>query len=103
MRNRILFMFPRHKLADDGTRFGAGQAIVTPLIIRSEMIAAYGELEEAGKMENMEAFKANLIVERNAQDPNRVDALLPPDLVNQLRIFAALTQFRLRSVSVEAA
>jgi phage tail sheath gpL-like len=103
MRNRILLKFPRHKLADDGTRFGAGQAIVTPLIIRSEMIAAYGELEEAGKMENMEAFKANLIVERNAQDPNRVDALLPPDLVNQLRIFAALTQFRLRSVSVEAA
>jgi phage tail sheath gpL-like len=102
MRNRILTKFPRHKLADDGTRFGAGQAIVTPTIIRSEMIAAYGEMEEAGLMENMDAFKNNLIVERNAQDPNRVDALLPPDLVNQLRIFAALVQFRLRTVSVEA-
>jgi phage tail sheath gpL-like len=102
MRNRILLKFPRHKLANDGTRFGAGQAIVTPEIIRSEMIAAYGELEEAGLMENMDAFKAALVVERNAQDPNRVDALLPPDLVNQLRIFAALTQFRLQSVSVTA-
>jgi phage tail sheath gpL-like len=103
MRNRILLKFPRHKLADNETRFGAGQAIVTPDIIRSEMIAAYGELEVAGIMENMEAFKSALVVERNAQDPNRVDALLPPDLVNQLRIFAALNQFRLRSVSVEAA
>jgi phage tail sheath gpL-like len=103
MRSRILLKYPRHKLADDGTRFGAGQAIVTPAIIRSEMIAAYGEMVEAGEMENMEAFKTNLVVERNAQDPNRVDALLPPDLVNGLRIFAALTQFRLRSVSVEAA
>ena len=103
MRQRILTKFPRHKLANDDTRFGAGQAIVTPAIIRSEMIAAYGELEVAGIMENMTAFKANLIIERNAQDPNRVDALLPPDLVNQLRIFAALTQFRLRTISVEAA
>ena len=36
-----------------------------------------------------------LIVERNANDPNRVDVLLPPDFVNHLRIFAALVQFRL--------
>ncbi|MDO9236006.1 MAG: phage tail sheath subtilisin-like domain-containing protein, partial [Aquabacterium sp.] len=29
LRNRILQKYPRHKLASDGTRFGAGQAIVT--------------------------------------------------------------------------
>jgi len=102
-RQRIMTKFPRHKLADDGTRFGAGQAIVTPAILRAEMVSVYGELEEAGIVENIDAFRAALIVERNAQDPNRVDALLPPDVVNQLRIFAALVQFRLRSVSTEAA
>jgi phage tail sheath gpL-like len=95
MRNRILLKFPRHKLANDGTRFGAGQAIVTPAIIRAEMIASYGSLEDLGLMENIDGFEANLIVERNATDPNRVDVLLPPDFVNQLRIFAALVQFRL--------
>ena len=95
MKNRILLKYPRHKLASDGTRFGVGQAIVTPAIIRAEMVAAYGELEELGLMENLDGFEAALIVERNAQDPNRVDVLLPPDFVNQLRIFAALTQFRL--------
>jgi phage tail sheath gpL-like len=105
-KNRILRKFPRHKLASDGTRFGAGQTIVTPRIIRAELIAHYGELEERGYVEDLNGFEQALIVERNATDPNRVDALLSPSFVNQLRIFAALVQFRLhgseRAVSVAA-
>ena len=49
-----------------------------------------------GIVENSELFKKYLIVERNVDDPNRLDVLLPPDLVNGLRIFAALVQFRLQ-------
>ena len=49
-----------------------------------------------GLVENMDLFKANLIVERNANDPNRVDILFPPDLINQLRIMAMLVEFRLQ-------
>lgn len=96
LRSRITTKYPRHKLADDGTRFGAGQAIVTPAVIRGELAAEYAELEERGIAENAKAFNANLIVERNADDPNRLDVLLPPDLVNQLRVFAVLAQFRLQ-------
>lgn len=96
LRNAILTKFPRHKLADDGTRFGAGQAIVTPRILKAELVAQYSSLEELGMVENMEAFKTFLIVERDPVDPNRVNVLLPPDLVNQLRIFAVLVQFRLQ-------
>jgi phage tail sheath gpL-like len=96
LRIRILQKFPRHKLANDGTPFGLGQAIVTPRIIRAELIAAYSELIEQGICENMEAFKQFLVVERDPNDPNRVNVLLPPDLVNQLRIFAMLVEFRLR-------
>ena len=96
LRIRILQKFPRHKLANDGTPFGLGQAIVTPRIIRAELIAAYSELIEQGIAENMEAFKQFLVVERDPNDPNRVNVLLPPDLVNQLRIFAMLVEFRLR-------
>jgi phage tail sheath gpL-like len=95
LKFRITQKFPRHKLANDGTRFGDGQAIVTPKIIRAELLACYAELENLGLVENREAFAQNLIVERSATDPNRVDVLLPPDLVNQLRIFAVLAQFRL--------
>lgn len=87
-RARILQKFPRHKLASDGTRFGPGQAIVTPSVIRGELLALYRELEEAGIVENFDQYKADLIVERNKDDRNRVDVLSPPDLVNQFRIFA---------------
>jgi phage tail sheath gpL-like len=94
-RNRILIKFPRHKLASDGTRFGAGQAIVTPKIARAELIAHYGELEEIGIVEDLDGFERALIVERSATDPNRLNALVSPSFVNQLRIFAVLVQFRL--------
>jgi phage tail sheath gpL-like len=94
-RNRILLKFPRHKLASDGTRFGAGQAIVTPKIARAELIAHYGELEEQGIVEDINGFERALIVERSPTDPNRLNALVSPSFVNQLRIFAVLVQFRL--------
>ena len=92
---RIRLKFPRHKLADDGTRFGAGQAIVTPKIIKSEIVALAGLWEELGLMENMDYFKTNLIVDRNTTDRTRVDAVVPPDLVNQFNIFAASLMFKL--------
>lgn len=93
VRSRITQKFPRHKLADDGTRYGPGQAIVTPSVIRAELIALHGELEEKGLLENLEAFKEGLIVERNKDDRNRLDVLAPPDLVNQFRVFAMQTRF----------
>jgi phage tail sheath gpL-like len=96
LRNIITTKYPRHKLGNDGTRFGAGQAIVTPKVIRGEILAEYAQLEEMGICENAKAFAEHLIVERNANDPNRLDVLLPPDLVNQLRVFAVLAQFRLQ-------
>jgi phage tail sheath gpL-like len=34
-------------------------------------------------------------VERDTGDPNRVNAQLPPDVINQLRVQATQIQFRL--------
>ncbi|RON39579.1 phage tail sheath subtilisin-like domain-containing protein [Pseudomonas brassicacearum] len=87
--------YPRHKLANDGTRYGIGQAVVTPVVMKAEAIVKAREWEDLGLVENIDDFKANLIAERNASDPNRLDTLLPPDLVNQLRIVANKIQFRL--------
>lgn len=95
-RQAITSKFPRHKLANDGTRFGAGQAIVTPKIIKAELVAQYRMDEFNGLVEDAQAFKNNLVVERDPNDPNRVNVLYPPDLVNQLRVFAVLAQFRLQ-------
>ena len=45
--------------------------------------------------ESLDQYKADLIVERDAGDPKRINALVPPDIVNQFRAFAAAIQFRL--------
>lgn len=92
----ITTKFPRHKLVDDDTRLGPGQAAVSPKIIKAEIIAYYEYEEYLGLVENARMFKSHLIVERNVQDPNRLDVLFPPDIVNQLRVFAVLGQFRLQ-------
>jgi len=34
-----------------------------------------------------------LIVERNSADRNRVDVLMPPDLINQFRVLAGTIQY----------
>lgn len=94
-RDYIQRKYPRHKLANDGTRYGAGQPVVTPVVMKAEAISKFREWERLGLVENMPDFKANLISERNESDPNRLDMLLPPDLVNQLRIVGTKIQFRL--------
>lgn len=95
LRARIISKFPRHKLASDGTKYGVGQAIVTPSVIRMEIIALAREWEEAGLVENLDQFIDDIIVERDETDANRINALVPPDIVNQFRQFAAAIQFRL--------
>jgi len=95
MRARIAQKYARHKLAKDGTRFGPGQAIVTPKIMRAELIALFGDWERIGLVEDLDQFKRDLIVEINQNDPNRLDVILPPNLVNQLRILAVRIDFRL--------
>lgn len=83
-RARWTSRYPRHKLADDGARVGAGQAVVTPSIGKAEAFSWFRDMEELGLAENFEAFKAGLVVERNATNRNRLDFLLTPDLINQL-------------------
>lgn len=95
LRQMIALRYPRHKLADDGTNFARGQAVATPGLIRAEIVARAIQWEAAGLVEGIDLFKRDIIVVRNPNDPNRVDALLPPDIVNQLRVVAAQIQFLL--------
>ena len=101
LRGIITTKYARHKLANDGTRFGAGQAVVTPSVIRGELIAAYRKLEYKAIVENGDAFADALVVERDEDDVNRLNVLFAPDLVNQLRVFALLAQFRLQYDTTE--
>lgn len=95
VRSRISNRFGRHKLASDGTPIRSGQAIATPSIIQAELVALFKEMEGAGIVEDLDQFKEDIVVEIDDSDPNRVNALLPPNLINQLRVFAAQVQFLL--------
>jgi phage tail sheath gpL-like len=97
LRTVVTSKYARVKLADNGTRFGPGANVVTPNVIRSDLIAQYRELEAAAYVQNGDAFKEGLIVQKSTSNPNRVDVLYPVILINQLDIFALLAQFRLQA------
>lgn len=94
-RARIAARYPRHKLANDGSKFASGQAIMTPQLGKAEAISWAREMEALGLIENVDAFKVNLVVERDTADVNRLNFLLPPDVMNQLIVTATQVQFRL--------
>jgi len=87
------FLSQRFKLADDTFPVQPGMMVATPKTIRQETVALFSELEQAGLIENLADFTDNLVVERNAANRDRVDVLLPPDLINQFRILATQLQF----------
>jgi phage tail sheath gpL-like len=93
----ITSKYPRHKLAADGTNFGAGNAVVTPKAIRADLVAHARQLEQQGILQNTDDFEKNIIVELDATDTNRVNVLLPPILVNNLIVTAAKVEFRLNA------
>jgi len=92
-RRQFLNTFPRFKLASDGTKFGAGQAVVTPSVVRAWALGVFRQWEERALVEGFEQFEQDLIVERSVTDRNRIDILLPPDLVNQLLIAGVSLRF----------
>lgn len=87
--------YPRHKLAGDDILpfIQAGQPIATPKLIRNTIIGEAMKLARAGLLEDIEQFQRDLIVVRSDSDPNRVNAIIPPNIVNQFDVFAAAVQF----------
>jgi len=99
LRSVVTSKYARMKLAANGTKFASGSAIVTPNTVRAELIAQYTTLEYNGYVQDSAGFAAGLIVEQNSSNPNRVDVLWDGVLINQLRVFALLNQFRLQASS----
>ncbi|MRI57756.1 phage tail protein [Methylobacterium sp. DB1607] len=95
LRQAITNKYPRHMLANDGTKFAAGLPIVTPLVVKAELINEYRQQEFDGLVENADLYIRNLVV-RRATEPNTLEILDPPDVVNGLRRMNILAQFRLQ-------
>lgn len=87
-RALIAQRYPRHKLAEDGTAFGRGQNVVTPDVARNTLIGRFSLWEEHGLVQDMAQFKRDLIVELDGNNPDRLNAYIPPKTIRQFRIFA---------------
>lgn len=77
IRERITLRFPREKLSEK-----------TPPKVRSEILDVLVKLEELEIVENVAVNAAGVIVERDSQDANRLNAKIPVDVVNGLHVFA---------------
>lgn len=93
-RSLILSVYPRHKVAKDGTKFAKGQPIVTPTMFKSQLLSLYRDLEYAGIVQDFDGYKAALIVELDDDNKQRVNYLDSPQFVNGLIIVAGKIQFR---------
>lgn len=112
MKAAVSIAYPRAKLADDGTNFGAGttftngladQPIATPNGVRSVLIAEYDRMVDEGIVEDTATFARGLKVQRNSEDDSRLDILLDPIVVSGLRIVAVAVRFALSDASAQAA
>lgn len=92
-RMKLRFLSPRYKLAGDTVTVFPGSYMVTPSVIKGEIISLFAQLRDAGLIEDLDDFKTNLIVEIDSSDPNRVNCLLAPNLVNQFMILAGKIEF----------
>ncbi|MCM8595134.1 phage tail sheath subtilisin-like domain-containing protein [Accumulibacter sp.] len=77
VRERITLRFPREKLSSR-----------TADKVRSEILDVLYKLEELEIVEAVADNAAGVLVERDLQDPNRLDAKIPCDVVNGLHVFA---------------
>ena len=77
----------RQALADENP--GQVAEITTPREIKATLIHLYQELVDLGVLEKPDLFAEFVVVERDPNDANRINAYLPVDVVNQLRVFAA--------------
>ncbi len=76
-QQRIVLRFPREKLSER-----------TPQKVYSELLDVLYKMEELEIIENVDANKDKLIVERDMQDVNQLNAAIPCDVVNGLHVFA---------------
>lgn len=76
-RTRVELRFPRDKLSAK-----------TPARVRSELLDVAYKMEELEIIENVDLWKNDLVVERDSQDNNRLNAKIPVDVVNGLHVFA---------------
>jgi phage tail sheath gpL-like len=93
----ILSKFPRCKLAPDTQKIGAGTSVVTPGIIKGELVSMYDQFINLGWVTDKVGFETEIIVEIDSVDASRLNILFPPRIIGNLNTIAIKNAFRLRA------
>lgn len=93
LRRRLAAKYSRSKVAADGTPIQPGQKVATPSILRSEAVGWFRDMQAKGLVQNVDAFKAGLVVEIDGTNPGIINMLTPPDLIRQLLAIHGAIQF----------
>jgi phage tail sheath gpL-like len=97
-RRQIRTRYPRARLANDNARMKPGLQVMTPNIGKAVAIEIFRGWEQEGYVENIDQFKRDLVCQRPSGDVQRLEWILPPNLVNQFIVGAAQLQFLLEDV-----
>lgn len=92
MRGAIQGAFPRAALTSEDTNI---PGFASPGKIYDVIVHEYRRLQNEGLVEKVDLFAEGLVVERDEIDANRVNVLMRPDVVNQLRVVAAIVETNL--------
>lgn len=92
----ILSKFGRARLVDNSDRIQSGLQVISPTIGKAEAVSIARNWETLGLVENVDLFVEEVTCQRNIANPNRLDWILPPDLVNQFIVGSGDMLFRLQ-------
>src|SRR4030065_609036 len=97
LENRFATRYPRAKLTDSIEGLRQGQQVMTSDIGRSEALAWFNTCVYDGWFEggqaNFDQFNSQLIVSRDSVNTNRLNFLLPPNLIDQFLLCTGTIQF----------
>jgi phage tail sheath gpL-like len=92
---RVLFgQYGDYKLGDGSTSYATGQKIMTTQLARSLLLARGQVWAERGWIKDFPTLKANLQVEIDPSEDDRLNIFLPVNVVKPLRVIAAAVNFQ---------
>ena len=94
-RHLFLRKFPNALLRGDQDPVSPGLVALSPQKAKGELLVLYQQMIEKGWVEDLNAYKQSLRVERDTANPNRLNVADSPNLVNQFEILAVRTNFQL--------
>lgn len=98
-RNQILTKYSRAKLARSAEKLEPGQQVITPDIGKAEAIIWFDSMQKKGicdsSQEAADLFAENVQCSIDTDNPDRLNWLLPPELMKQFMVGSGVMQFRL--------